>query len=81
MVRTPPLLGLALIACTLILLPTYLVLRPSIDTYEQHSALWAQGGVQRGGAVGANAVLLKEVNQQVKMGGVIMPKLGNATAK
>jgi len=81
MVRTPPLLLLSLLACLVILLPTYLVLRPSIDTYEHHSALWAEGGVQRGGAVGANAVLLKEVNEQVKMGGVIMPKLGNATAK
>ncbi|GAA6064541.1 hypothetical protein JCM10212_005645 [Sporobolomyces blumeae] len=85
MVRSPPLITLFALACVVILLPTYVVLRPSFDSPEVHNARWAPGSVARGGPVGAHQVLAAadadELDDSVKFGQVIMPKLGNATAK
>lgn len=80
----PRLLILALIACALLLVPTYIHLRP--DLSDSSTTLWAPGGVQRGGAAGAGGLLrvLSEdgkVNSSVLDGGVIMPRLGNETLK
>lgn len=80
------LLIVALLAATLILLPTYIVLRGSFDTPEAHNALWAEGGV--GLAQGTPLVQFKvpltpeeQIAELVLHGGVIMPKLGNETVK
>ncbi|GAA5956042.1 hypothetical protein JCM21900_002575 [Sporobolomyces salmonicolor] len=90
MFRTPRLVVLSLLAGALILLPAFIVLRSSFDSPSVHNALWAPGSIGRGGAAGARAWLLNEtgaatqvgaIDALVKHGGVIMPKLGNATAK
>ncbi|GAA5923389.1 flavin-linked sulfhydryl oxidase [Sporobolomyces koalae] len=85
MVRPPPLVYLTLLASAILLVPTYLVLRPSFDTPDVHNALWAPGSISRGGPVGANAILrqdaLNPIDDEVRFGATIMPKLGNATAK
>lgn len=80
MVRVPPLIYLSLLASLMILVPTWFILRDSFDSAEVHNAKWAPGSVSvnRGGAVGAHAVLFDEA---MLKGETIMPKLGNATAK
>ncbi|GAA5881874.1 hypothetical protein JCM1840_004537 [Sporobolomyces johnsonii] len=88
MFRPPRLVLLSLLAGALILLPAFIVLRSSFDSPSVHNALWAPGSIGRGGTPGAQAWVLADkgaasdaIDELVKHGGVIMPKLGNATAK
>ncbi|GAA5834959.1 hypothetical protein JCM11251_002072 [Rhodosporidiobolus azoricus] len=89
--RNHPLLSFALAFLALLVL-SFLILAPSFDSPSIHNALWAPGSVGRGGAAGAGEMLARQraedpnggqgtVAEGVKHGGVIMPKLPNATAK
>ncbi|GAA5898616.1 hypothetical protein JCM6882_000880 [Rhodosporidiobolus microsporus] len=92
--RQHPLLSFLLAALALFTL-SYLVLSPSFDSPAVHNALWAPGSVGRGGAAGAGELLARQrelaalgeeavggsIAEGVKHGGVIMPRLPNATAK
>lgn len=70
---------LLVLACaTLILVPTWWILRDSFDSPEAHAALWAPGGVQ---TYRAPLSPEEQIAELVLHGGVIMPKLGNETVK
>lgn len=76
------LLLLVALCATLILLPTWWLLRDSFDTEAAHNALWAPGGVQSpAGLYKAPLTPEEQIAELVLHGGVIMPKLGNETVK
>ncbi|GAA6006526.1 hypothetical protein JCM10207_004962 [Rhodosporidiobolus poonsookiae] len=86
--RSSPLAHFALAFLALLLL-AFLVLRNSFDSAAVHNAAWAPGSVRQGGAAGAREMLLRTEDDAPREaladslvhGGVVMPKLGNATAK
>lgn len=87
----PKLLIISLLAAALLLIPAFAFLSSSFDTSAEHNALWASGSVGHGGAVGVSAELMAQAEAQARgegtvadlllKGGVIMPRLGNATGK
>ncbi|BGP12565.1 hypothetical protein JCM10213_004849 [Rhodosporidiobolus nylandii] len=88
----PPALNYVLAAAALLIV-SFVLLRGSFDSPAVHNALWAPGSVGHGGATGAgeraqaDRLLAAEggakggIADLVKHGGVIMPRLPNATAK
>ncbi|GAA5859612.1 hypothetical protein JCM8547_006163 [Rhodosporidiobolus lusitaniae] len=83
-----------LLAALALLLLAFALLRDSFDSASVHNALWAPGSVQRGGSAGAQELLARTKGQgdegdllvggiakDVLHGGVVMPRLPNATAK
>lgn len=90
---------LVITAALLILVPTWLILasNSAFDTPAVHNALWAPGGVERGGPAAARAALhqYKDAlndsefdapsavtrNANLEHDKVIMPKFKNETAK
>jgi hypothetical protein len=76
----PKLLSLSLLATALILIPTFILLASSFDTAALHNAVWAHGSIRHAkGAKGA--VAGGGLREELLRGGVVMPKLNNATAK